>query len=272
MSEKPTEITLQNVLTVDIGTVAWSRFNELNFEKVKDKLGKIQKWLVEAEDLNYEKLLIPEDISHISDLRNELIKFLQNLILFDNRTTSENAKQEHDALEVQIESYYHGVYQHIAMRILPFFREERRREKPEEKKTDEEIRKITQIRKELEEELKKVQEETKKVRVTSKEVGTAKGERASVRLATHFAGEAGNYQNTAGLWLKIAVSGYIVLLIVLMVFGIKTVQYLNDILSGLPKNLIGGLSLVLVWQNWFSLLLYGTDFHFWLRITGLILI
>jgi hypothetical protein len=205
-------ITAENVFDVDVPKLALdSRFGSLVFENASKKLSKAQKWLKEAHDLKYTELLLPTGIGQIDTLTNQLVVHLEWLRVFDIGAVT-NPKDEHDQFNSRIDSWFNGVFTQLSMGFLPFLREERRRENPDEKQFDEEIKKVVQIRSDLEEGLKNVREETQKIRSTDKAVGTAKGERASVRLAQYFENEATKYQMSADdwyLWLKRSYGGII---------------------------------------------------------------
>ena len=127
-------------------------------------------------------------------------------------------------------------------------REERRRENPDEKKLEEEIRKVSQLRGELEDELKSVREDVEKIKTTGNEVGAAKGERATLRLAQHFESEAEKYQDNARRWFKGVISGYLFVVCILIIFVVlyltKTVSF--SIEAGVAK-------LVLAAALWYGL-------------------
>ncbi|MBI2514935.1 hypothetical protein HYV91_01985 [Candidatus Wolfebacteria bacterium] len=227
MNERPSEINDQNVLTADIESIAQDRrFDELKFENAKDKLSKVQKWLVEAKELNFEKLLISEDITRISDIKNQLIKYLQDLLTFDNRTTRENAKQEHDSLENQVEKYYNGAYQHIAMRILPFLRQEVARSSEDAKELEKRQKSASQAEKKykelsekLETRFQELDQQEKELDEKKKQVESGHGELAAVRLTKHFQGEADNYAELSNNWLKIRSKFYWGIIIIILILA-----------------------------------------------------
>lgn len=232
MSEK---ITVENVFTVDVPKLALdSRFGSLVFENANKKLTKAQAFLREVFELGYEELLNDSDRNQVENLTNKLVGHLEWLRNFDIGAVA-NAKQEHDDFESRIDGFYNDVYSQVLMRLLPFLREERRREKPDEKQIDEEVKKIVQIRTDLENELGAIREETNKIRTTNKEVGSAKGERAAVRMAAHFDAEVTRYEGLAKYWLRGVIGGYIVVVGVLIWLGIMTASYVTQIVT-LPNT------------------------------------
>lgn len=213
-------ITIENVFDVDIKKLAMdSRFGSLVFENANEKLSKIQGWLKEARDLKYEELLLESDAALMTTNIKTLVERLQWLNNFDISAIG-NIKQEHDNFERQVDAFHKTVYQQVVMKYLPFLREERRRENPDEKKLEEEVRKASQLRSELENELKSVRADVEKIKTTEKDVGSAKGERAAVNLATHFVDEVDRYQGNAYLWFKSVVFVYIVIVLVLIWFSV----------------------------------------------------
>src|SRR3989344_2240165 len=256
-----TPITAENVLEADVPAIALDeRFGSLKFENVSNKLSKIQDWLVEAVDLHYEELLLKNQTEQIRSYTKRLAEQVQWLVNFDIGTISGNAKQEHDSFEGRIDSFYNDVYENLRMKYLPFLREERRRENPEEKKLDEEVKEASKLRAELETELKSVRADIEQIRNTKQEVGAAKGERAAVRLAAYFDAEASHYRSVADWWFKGVVGGYVVVLVVLVGFGTIAVLYLNTLFSAANGvwNLgivwsVGIAKLVVVAALWYGL-------------------
>lgn len=189
------DIDKNTVLEVNIASIALDeRFGNLKFENASKKLSKVQEWLKEAKDLNYKALLLPEHILRLQDDTNFLVNKLKWLCNFDISTTAGNPKVEHDEFESQVDSFYNGAYESLKMKYLPFLREEQRLAKPEEKKLDEEVRKASQVRADLEAELKKVRADIEQIKDKKQEVATAKGERGAARLAAHFQEEISVYQ------------------------------------------------------------------------------
>lgn len=231
MAKEQPPVAPENVLDVDISAIALDeRFGSLKFENADKKLTAIQRYVREAKDLQYGELLLKSQVNQIENFQKRLVERLQWLQKFD-LSTNPNPKHEHDSFEQEVDGLYNDVYGNLVMVFLPFLREERRRENPGEKTLDEEVRKATQLRTELEEELKKVREETEKIRTTGKEVGVAKGERATVRLAAYFDSEMAHYQKAANWWFRGVVGGYIAVLVVLVIFGTVAVLYLNNLFS-----------------------------------------
>lgn len=216
MNEK---ITTENVFDVDVPALALdSRFGSLVFENANKKLGKAQSFLKEVYDLRHRELLNDNDIKQVGNLTNKLVEHLEWLRNFDISTVT-NAKQEHDNFESRIDGLYNDIYGQVLMRILPFLREERRRENPDEKQLDEEVKKAVQIRTELETGLKEIREETEKIRTTNKEVGSAKGQRATVQMATHFDTETNTYRSSAKKWRALMWAAYFLIVALIIGFG-----------------------------------------------------
>lgn len=226
-----TNITLENVFDIDIPKLALdSRFGSLVFENASKKFSQAQAWLKETHDLEYKELLLESDIQQVTNLTSRLVEHLEWIRNFDIGVVA-NPKQEHDGFNNRIDSFYNDVYSQILMRILPFLREERRRKNPDQEQLDEEVKKVVQIRSELEKELKSVREETQKIRITNKEVGSARGERATARLAAHFDNEVVRYENISRKWFIAVILGYTVIVGVLVWLGVITTSYVNRILA-----------------------------------------
>lgn len=218
-------ITQDNVFDVDIPKLALDpRFGSLIFISSEKKLSKIQAALKEAHDLGFQELLPQPEISVINSRTNNLVTHLEWLRNFDIGAVS-NAKDEHTNFNNRIDALYNDVHAHILMGILPFLREERRRENPDQKQFDNEIKKVIQLRTDLEDELKNVRNETQHIRATSKEVGTAKGERATARLASHFDNEVTKYFEDAKKWFYAIIVGYIAVIFLLVFLGVSVLSF-----------------------------------------------
>ncbi|MFA6106274.1 MAG: hypothetical protein WC745_01230 [Patescibacteria group bacterium] len=225
------KITLENVFEVDVPKLALdSRFGSLIFEDASKKLLKSQILLKEATDLNYIQLLPPADVKLVKDYLIKLTEHLEWLRQFDIGSVA-NAKQEHDNFNGRVESFYNNIYSQVFMRLLPFLREERRRERPDQKQLDEEITKVVQIRADLENELKIIKEETQKIRTADKKVVSAKGERAAVRMAVHFDGEVDRYEGLSRRWFIGVIIGYLFVLGVLIWLGVVTTTFVSKIVT-----------------------------------------
>ncbi len=224
-------ITSENALSVDIPKLALdSRFGSLVFENGNKKLTKTQEWLNEISDLGYREHLLPDDIAYIERTINDFASHLSWLQNFDIGAV-ENAKAEHDAFENRIDGFYNDIYRNLLMKFLPFLREERRRENPDQQFLDEEVKRAVKLRSELEDELKGVREETQKIRSTNKDVAIAKGERATTQTARHFDEEVGRYDGLAKNWLKAVIGGYFVIILVLFWSAYETLNYIKEIVS-----------------------------------------
>lgn len=225
------EVTKNNALDVSVSEIALDkRFGSLIFEAAEKKLVKVQDWLKESQALVTTETLVQSDIQYLKTTLKRLAEHLQWLVSFHLEDAS-NARQESDAFNQRVDDFYNDAHREIAMRILPFLREENRRKNPEEKKLDEEVQKAIQIRKDLESELETIKSETEKIRVNSKEVGEAKGERAAVRMAQYFEDEATRYGTRAFSWLVVVVIGYLLVVGVLVWTGYETYSTVNDLTS-----------------------------------------
>lgn len=230
------EIIKENVFEVDVPKLALdSRFGSLVFENANKKLTKTQIWLKEVYDLGYEELLLDSDKNQVNNLTKKLIEHLEWLRKFDIGAVV-NAKSEHDNFESRIDGFFNDVYSQVLMKYLPFLREERRRQNPDQQQLDEEVKKVVQIRSDLENELKGIREETQKIRTTNKEVGSAKGERAAVRLAAHFDKEVEKYQDGAKYWFWAVVVGYGLVVGVLIWLGIIAMSSIKQLTLTIPTN------------------------------------
>jgi hypothetical protein len=202
MSKRPTEITENNFLLVDVSSIAKDlRFDDLPFVKARKQLPQIQQWLLEAEKLNKDNLLIRGDLDQIENFKNRLKEFLRNLLTFSNRTTSDNALQEHTDLENRINSFYTDVYQTLAMRVLPFLRNEIARNSRDEQELERQQKAVSEIQAEystLRDEMKKELDEVRERRAV---VEKEQGELVAVGLGTDFYDQAKFYEEEAKKWL-----------------------------------------------------------------------
>ncbi|HEX9831159.1 MAG TPA: hypothetical protein VGA94_05680 [Thermodesulfobacteriota bacterium] len=201
MAERPTEINDENVLTVDVNAIAKDRrFVDLKFENAKNKLAKVQEWLLEAKDLGYEQLLIKSDLDTLSSLVEQLKEHLQNLLTFDNRTTRENAQQEHDNLENRIDGYYNNVYQHLPMRVLPFLRQEAARKSQDQQSLAEQQKAAARAEAAYKKLAEQMQTQLEEWEQKKKEVEAAPGEVAATRFGRHFKSQAQEYGEELQYW------------------------------------------------------------------------
>jgi len=255
------QITQDNVFKIEVSKLALdSRFGSLIFDNADKKLSKAQAWLKEVCDLKYSELLLQEDINRINSFLKRIIEHLEWLRQFDIGTVT-NVKQEHDNFEQRVDSFYNEVYLQVLMRILPFLREERRRENPDQQKLDGEVKKIVQVRTDLESELKRIKEETQSIRMADKAVGSAKGERAAVRMAVYFIDETSRYEALAKYWLRAVIGGYAIVIGILIWIGIMTTRYINQIITSPTSAGISILwSAVAVKLAVFAALWYGLSF------------
>ena len=253
------QITNENVLNTDIKKLALNPdFGKITFDNANKKLNKIQDWIKEAVDLEYDQLLIEGDKNQIISFTKQLATHLEWLRNFDIGTIA-NAQAEHDGFENRVDSYFNTVYQSLVMKYLPFLREEKRRKNPDEKKIEEEVRKVSQIRSGLEKELESVKADIEKIRITGKEVGEAKGTRATVRTALHFDNEVEKYEKVARKWLIGVIIGYATVIGLLVYLGFLTFSYVQQLII-LPELVDGGVvwgaivsKLVIVAAFWYGL-------------------
>lgn len=260
MAVEPEPINPENVFDANVSELAMdSRFGSLVFDNANKKLSKVQDWLKEAHDLGYKEVLLQDDINRVDSFINQLAQHLEWLRIFDIGAV-ENAKLEHDQFETRVDAFFNNAYTEILKNVLQFLREERRRENPSGRQTDEELKKLVKLRTDLEAELKNVREETEKLRIAGKDVGAAKGERAATRLASHFDQEAGNYKTAAGWWFWAVVAGYVLLIAVLGYLTLVAISSLEQVASGIQSgsNLgllwtIGITKLVFVAALWYGL-------------------
>lgn len=221
MSERPDKISNENVLSVDVSAIAHDRrFSELTFANSRKKLPKIQKWLIEANELGAEDLLIDIDRILIADIVADLIQYLQNLLTFEVRTTEATASSEHVNLENQIETFYNSVYQQLPMRILPFLRQETALNSKDERALASEQKAAAQARKQAEDILKILDNKLQEFNEREKQLENTAGKVGAKALAIHFSKETEGYQNKADFWFKVGGRIYVLfILIVLSVAG-----------------------------------------------------
>lgn len=251
MSERPEKITEENALKVDVLGIAQDRrFAELKFENARKKLPKIQKWIIEANELGAQSLLIESDKSTLASLKQQLIQHLENLLTFEIRTTNDTAVQEHDTLENQIDAFYNQVYQHLPMRILPFLRQETARSTSDVKELEKQRKAAAQAQRDYEKLKEQISKELEDIKARRSEVEQEQGEFVAVGLGKDFGDQAGDYQTKAdrwlekrNLWLRIlfAVIGANILLFFILTIGSLVDEYFwspNDIFTiqyGLTK-------------------------------------
>ena len=162
------EITKENVFEVDIEKLALDdRFGDLKFTDTSSQLLQIQEWLKEAHDFNYQELLISDDIGKINELTKALVALLKRLKRFD--ITEEDSLYERDEINEHVEEFYQNVYTEVAMRILLFLREKRRKENPEQQRLDAEIARVSEIKAELEKEVKKLEKQQEELKAKQQE-------------------------------------------------------------------------------------------------------
>lgn len=262
------QITSDNIFSVNIEELALdNKFGSLVFDTASKKLKKAQEYLKETQDLNYTELLLENNINQVKNLNTRLADLLEWLRNFDLAAVS-NPKQEHDGFNNRVDSFYNDVYLQLVMVLLPFLRDERRRENSTQQDLDKETKKVVQIRAELEKELKTIKEETEKIRSATKDVGSAKGERAAARMAAHFDAEVTKYDSKVKFWTWGVGLGYPAILVVLILLWVKTLGQIDDLtlashatstaatISNLSANVIWSTlisKLVLIAALWYGL-------------------
>ncbi|MCA9354354.1 MAG: hypothetical protein KC877_02430 [Candidatus Kaiserbacteria bacterium] len=225
------EVTRRNALDVNVSEIALdTRFGSLVFDNADKKLSRVQSWLKEAQALATADTLIQEDLNYLKITLKRLAEHLQWLVQFRLEDVS-NARQESDLFNQRVDDFYNDAHKEIAMRILPYLREEIRRTNPDEKKLDEEIQKVVEIRKELESGLSLIKEETSKIRSGNKEVGEEMGKRAAVSMASHFQAEAAKYSIQSNRWLVTVVVGYILVIGGLIWTGYEAYTSVNEFIQ-----------------------------------------
>jgi|SRR3989344_402109 len=201
MSERPTEINDENVLNVDVAFIAQDRrFSELKFENAKKKLSKVQKWFLETRDLGYQQLLVPDDIRRVENLTKQLKQHLSDLLMFDNKTTRENAEQEHKNIENRIDAYYNEVYQQLPMRILPFLRQETARSSADSKELEKQQKAAAQAEREYKELSAALKKDLEELQKRKEEISASRGEVAAIGLGKYFEAQATAYSTEASNW------------------------------------------------------------------------
>lgn len=224
------QITIDNFFEIDIDNLTLNtRFGALIFEKANKQLFIAQKCFKELIDLRYQELLSIKDIEKIRRLLSDFIGHLTWLQDFDISRV-DNAKAEHDSFENRVNSFYIDFYDNILTKSLLFLREERRKESPEQNKIDDEIIKITQIRSSLEKDLSDIKEEIKTIRETNQKVVSAKGVRASARMAVYFDQEVVRYNKKSKIWLTFVAIGYLSIVLLLI--------YVTSLYNKLAQELI----------------------------------
>lgn len=202
MSDRPERITTDNVLKVDVAAIAQDpRFDELKFENSKKKLPKIQKWILECEELGAQELLIDSDKNTLKSLKDQLTQHLENLLTFPIRTTNDTALNEHDSLEARAEDFYNSVYQQLPMRILPFLRQEAARITTDVKELEKQRKAAAQAQRDYEGLKEQITKELEDIRARRSEVEQEQGELVAIGLGKDFGDQADEYQTKANEWL-----------------------------------------------------------------------
>lgn len=236
MSERPERITEENVLAVDIPHIAQDRrFEELKFENARKKLPKVQKWLVEANELGAQDLLNADDKSVIQRLKKQLMEHLEQLLTFEIRTTNDTALSEHVNLESQIESYYNSAYQKLPKDILPFLRQETARATSDVKELENQRKSAAQAQRDYEDLKEQIAKELEDIRARRSEVEKEQGEFVAIGLGKDFGDQADDYQKKAdkwlgqrNIWLRVlfaVIGGNIILYFVLLVGNLEDVNF-----------------------------------------------
>ncbi len=203
MAERPERITTENVLTVDIPSIAQDRrFAELKFENARKKLPKVQKWLVEANELGAQELLNADDKNAIQNLARQLIQHLDRLLTFEIRTTNDTASNEHTVLENQIENFYNSAYQKLPKDVLPFLRQETARATSDVKELEKQRKSAAQAQRDYEGLKEQIAKELEDIRARRSEVENEQGEFVAIGLGRDFGDQAELYQKKADKWLE----------------------------------------------------------------------
>jgi hypothetical protein len=198
---RPERITDENVLKVDIAEIAQDRrFAELQFNNAKNELPKVQKWLLEAGELGADTLLIRRDKDVITNIKKQLIERLERLLTFEIRTTNDTARQQHDELEGQIDSFYNNAYQELAMRILPFLRQETARSSSDTKELEKQQKAAAQAERKYNELSAALEKELEELKKRKEEVSASRGEVAAIGLGKYFEAQATAYSTEASGW------------------------------------------------------------------------
>ena len=219
MSERPEKITEENVLTVDIPSIAHDRrFAELKFENAQKKLPKIQKWLIEGNELGAKELLNAEDLNSLKNLTKDLVQHLENLLTFEIRTTNDTASNEHQNIESRIESFYNSAYQKLPKDILPFLRQETARATSDVKELERSQKEAIKTKKEYEGYLEELKKQLGELGKRQQEISSKKGEIAAITFGNHFEQAATDYKVIAeDRWFSIGKWSFIALLAVVSV-------------------------------------------------------
>lgn len=220
------EITRENALKVDIQQLATiKRSGSLIFDEVGQKLLQVQTWMNEVQDLDL-KVLTPEDVNYLRSKLKQLAEHLEWMRVFDPGVVT-NAKEEKEGFDRRVMDFYNDVYKQVAKGLLPFLHDEQRKLNPDQVKITEELKTISKLRSDLENELQTIRSETERIREVKQETAVAKGERATVKIGTHFNSEVKRYELRAKNWFWIAVAGYACILIFLIKFAFNTLGYID---------------------------------------------
>lgn len=203
MAERPERITEENVLSVDILSIAQDRrFAELKFENIRKKLPKVQSWLVEANDLGAQEFLNIDDQNALKNLKNNLIQHLEKLLTFEIRTTNDTASSEHQSLENQVDNFYNSAYHKLPKEILPFLRQETARSANDVQELEKQRKSALQAQRDYEVLKAQISKELEDIRARRSEVEREQGKFVAIGLGKDFGDQAESYQKNADEWLK----------------------------------------------------------------------
>lgn len=198
---KPEQINIDNYLSVDLQEVVRDqRFKDLNFNPLREKLSRIQKWFKELETYEYGTILSRVELQRIDSLRNDFIHQLQQLNTFEIRTTNDTKQYELDNETNRVESLYDEASQNLT-RILTFLRQETASVSQDVDELQRQQKAAAEAEIRYREIYETLQEQLKQLQATKEEVAETKGEVTAITLGKHFEEQAFIYNTKSTGWL-----------------------------------------------------------------------
>lgn len=214
----PEEITKQSLESIDIKSLALNKnkLGSLTFDESYPLLEELRSLFVELKELNYEGLLLQDEIQQIERYIERFLELLKRLAKFDPSVDSNFNKMTHDAFENEVQSFHNEVFRSLRGPLV-YLRQEAARKAKDEKLLEEERKAVTRARKQTEELVLKLQKEYERLQKEKTKIEKTHGEVAAKYLAVHFDKQAKEYEEEAKKWLSRRNIFYYLLIVVIAV-------------------------------------------------------